>query len=272
MAYLIGDKVSSKPSKLLNVTYFFFGYVLALFWLNPISLDYNEKISAVLILGSAIGTFVYYVNPTELVMSFYLRIRKFNIKNFGKFLSPYDKEIKYNKTELLRSPLLKEDLTLITGAFLFAISILLSGRLLEIVGIHVPFYVFILLSLIMFAIGTKETRIFLRRKLDAVMYFYYYRGYENSVADELLASIEKRDWVGADNIVFRAMDKGSMFGQKGGICTNCNGAVRREGPFCSECGVALKVVCGKCGYPVLKEGQTCSPKYCAICGNEIFVP
>jgi hypothetical protein len=123
----------------------------------------------------------------------------------------------------------------------------------------------------MFAIAIRETRIFLRQKLDYITYYYYFRRIERPVADELLKSIVKRDWVGANTIVSRIVDKGSILALKGGICPNCK-EVRTDGKYCPECGCQLIIVCDKCGSSFLSEGQVKAPKFCAVCGKKILIP
>ena len=202
---------------------------------------------------------------------FCLRFKKWQYREFGKWYSINNKILKYDRVSILRSPFLKEDLAMLNGALLFALSILFSGELLKVVGINTEFSYFIPLSIIMGIVWIRETRNFMRHKLDYVTFYYHFKRNERPIAEELFGALKKRDWVGAGNIVDKANDKGYLCALKGGICKEC-GKIRNDGPFCYECGKRMVIVCEKCDRLILTEEVRAAqiiPTYCSNCGNEL---
>ena len=265
MSYTIPEVVLEKSSRILNITFVVFGYVLASYLISPLDLLFEQKLSSLLILGGVLGTFLYYLYPIERILALYLRIRKFDKIVFS---SSADKSFAYDKTEILSSPLLREDIAKITGAFFFSISLLLSERLLNIVQINLPLWTLVFSALVILAIGIWETRVFLRQKMDYVMYYLYFSRFERPVASELLDAIEKKDWPGAHNIINRSLYMGSIFAQRGGICFKCK-TIQTDGPYCSACGTLLISYCNECKSPIVREGAKEVPVYCLTCGKEL---
>jgi hypothetical protein len=271
MASLIGSEYEfDKPSRLINISYYFFGFALASVIIQATALSFNEKLSFILILGSAVGTFVYYVKPVERVMSVYLWIRDLNMVNFGKSFSATNKELKFDRRTLLGSPLLKEDLALVTGAYLFAVSIIFSIWLQGLVNLSIPAWIFVAISLVMWVVAIWETRLFLRQKVDCVLYYQYFKRFERPAAKEILDAIVNKDWVGALNIISRTSDRGSVFALQGGFCINCGGILRRDGPYCYNCGKPLIASCTHCRASIVREGIEKAPTFCFNCGKSLL--
>ena len=228
----------------------------------PIDIIFEQKISSLLILGGVLGTFLYYLNPVERVLAFYLHIRKLDTWEFITSSVTYT----YSKTKILQSPLLKEDLTRITGAFFFFISLLLSERLLSIVNINLPFWILVVSAVVILVIGIWETRVVLKEKMNYVIYYYFFVRFGRPFTSELLNAIEKKDWTGAHSIINRVLLEGSIYAARGGVCSKCKTIVT-EGSFCTECGMRLVSYCSECKASIVREGTATVPKYCFNCGK-----
>jgi len=267
MSYAIPEVVLEKPSRILNFTFVVFGYVLSSYLISPLDIIFEQKISSVLILGAALGTFLYYLNPVERGIAFYLLIRGFDKMTFESEFGA----LNYSRTEALNSPLLKEELAKITGAVFLFVSLLLSGNLLLLVNISLPLWILIALALPILSIAVWETRVLLREKMDYILWYYYFVIFERPFASEILKAIEAKDWIGAHNIVNRILMKRSIYVASGGVCPKCE-KILPPASFCTECGTPLVTYCSECKAAIVREGTTKVPVYCYRCGKKLKYP
>jgi len=266
------DNISiNKPSKALNFTFAIFGYVLAAYFVTSTSLAFEQKLSATLALGGILGISLFYIKPIErfVILLFLLSGKNIIIAEALKGGVP---GFVYKKSAILFSPLLAEERARINGAFFFSISLLLSGKLLEVIGFTLHGIILLLLSVPTFLIAISEGYHLATTKIETLAYYYYFTRLGRPIK-EIENAIKRTDWILASDLVINERYQTSILPNVPRIgamyCFKCNRAVD-GGSYCPDCGSSLIYHCKNCKAPlfITKDGH--APTYCNVCGKKLL--
>ena len=103
MSAVVAESVS-KPSRVYNLYYVIFGYVVAASLISPSKLELSDYILLVAIGGGFLGTFLFFIKPVKMLLYVYMNRR------FGASLTAFN------------SPYLSESKDKIAGGFYFTLS------------------------------------------------------------------------------------------------------------------------------------------------------
>lgn len=119
MAYAV-----QKPSRAYNLTYILFGYTAAsLFIKGYYEFSIQDMLALSVPIGSFIGAFLFYLKPELVLVDLLLRCLRTRSRPYDNLPVP---RIEVPLRRLLASSYLASTMAYITGAFYFAISILLA--------------------------------------------------------------------------------------------------------------------------------------------------
>jgi len=263
---MISDVIVGKPSKALNLVYVIFGYFLASFIISPLELSFEQKLSLVVIAGGIFGTFLFYIKPVE---RFILLLLVLSRTNKMEFYSEPGRKIVYKKTILFNSPMLAEERARINGAFFFSVSILLSGRLLELISLYIPFEVLAIISALMMFIAVWEGFDLVKEKIPALRWYYFFSYSGRPFTEDLRNSIERKDWIEVHEIISKDLQTGSIYATAGSLCLICKTIVESNGMYCPKCGQKLLTHCKSCHAALVVEETKEFPNYCLRCGKPV---
>jgi len=218
--------------------------------------------------GSFVGALVYYIKPIERAIALYFRLSK---RNSTGPETPFDEDyFPVYKSEALFSSLLREERTIINGAFFMAVGLLLSFGLLGSIGLSYVYPWLQILTVVLIVAGAWEIYTLVTRKMSLVL--FYYNNYNLSKNTPLMEkAIRAKDWIMADKI--REKDPELDDPNVGyreyipayGLCPKCLKV--RKGKYCTECGTMLNKRC-KCGSELVENPEDGYLKYCRSCGSE----
>ena len=263
------DITVSKPSKALNIVYLIFGYVAASA-IFPFGFSSTEQISIIIVVGSIIATFLYYTKPVEVVLYclfLFLRERKSGWTIFREYKKEPLLSSSEFKTGIFNSRFIAFEKAKITGAVFFAISLIISGRVLNVLEIPNLTYFLGLLSGPLWIVAVWEGYS-LWEKIRTIAFFYDFL-HEGQVAVDVLnnlrKAIEQKDWLEAKLIISNRFRLGTSLGI-GGLCLKCR-EVKVVGDHCDTCGRRLLAQCINCGN--LLNSLSSYPKFCPYCGKSV---
>jgi hypothetical protein len=255
-----------KPSRIHNLSYLFLGYYLSYVATFSLNLSFEEKLAFIGAFGSFVGALVYYIKPIERAIALYFRLSKRNITSPEE---PYDEEsYAVYKSEVLYSGFLREERTIINGAFFMAIGVFFSFGLLGSIGLSYVYPWLQILTGVLILAGAWEIFALITRKMPLVLFFYnYYNLSKNTPLME--KAIRAKDWILADKIKEKdsdLIDPNASFREyipAHGLCPKCLKV--RKGCYCTECGTKLNKRC-KCGNEFVEKPEDGYPEYCRHCG------
>jgi hypothetical protein len=263
MATLLIDK----PSRIHNLSYLLLGYYLSSVATFGLDLSFEQKLVFIGSFGSFIGALVYYIKPIERAMSLYFRLSK---KNCTSPNAPYDEECyAVYKSDVLFSSFLREERTIINGAFFMAIGLATSYWLLNSIGLSNYYPWLQIITLVLICAGAWEVRILMTTKMPLVLYFYNYYNLSKNIP-QLEKAIRSKDWIMAIKIKendpeFNDPDYSyKEYIPLFGLCTKCQKP--RKGVYCIECGTKIEKNC-KCGNRLVESIDDTYPKFCIYCGK-----
>lgn len=258
MSQPIGELIETKPSKLFNLVYFLFGYILASAFVPSVGFD-AQGLLVIGIVAGAIGTFLFYARPIERVLLLALLLW-----NKGdRFSWPQG-----GLSGTFGSVLLQNAKEKILGGGYFFLSLQLlvfSGRL----STHAPKWleaILLAFSAVPLIVAYYEASGFPLKLHILATYYRSLGGNEDAeLATSLSDALRRRDWLAARNIVVQSSFLAST-GPHGGLCPFCE-TLTPNAHYCPNCNFALIRLCGRCGFMFSK--QTEFVMFCPMCGESI---
>jgi hypothetical protein len=254
-----------------NLSYILFGYYFVTLLSYQQNLTVEEQSMIIILFGSFLGTFIYYVKPIERIISFYLRRGKNNKIDYDE--NP-DYTFYVYKTQVLYSPYLQDERVIINGAFFLGLGLLISNGVLSKYSLGNLYLVSVAFAITLFTVGLLEIHDLLDRKLGTLMFFYGFYNRSKRI-EELRASLNAKDWIQADRIV---ADQSYLFDYKDNYdkpisyCPKCLKRVTDDaGKYCINCGSILTTTCPSCKNSLYSQ-QEGIPRYCPHCGVDLTKP
>lgn len=221
--------------------------------------------------GSIIATSLFYIKPIERALLVIFSIWQKHEGGGSLFGKLTQKEatmtpIYLTPRDVFNSPMIAYDKMKINGAIFFSVSILISGRVLDLIGLPQPQLFLILFSLPTLLVACWEG-FNLWKKVNVLVFFYdFLRSREPiKITDTLREAIKQEDWLEASIIITNRYSLRAAFGE-GGLCLKCK-TTKSAGSYCNDCGQRLLSSCPNCRAKL--GGMETFPKHCPYCGKSI---
>jgi len=267
-----------KPSPIHNLSYVFLGYYLSLLITFDLNLSYEQRITFIAMLGSFVGTLIYYIKPIERTISLYFRMTKTDATYPDELVTTQELVKPVFKSGILYSRYLQDERTMINGAFFLSIGISTSYKLLESIGLSNLYWYLQIFTVALICVGIWDIHILISRKMPILVFFFNYYNFSKNIP-ELIRAIESKDWIQAEKIIEKEphLTEPELYATyyqseepRKGICPKCRKI--KGGTYCIECGEKIVKICLKCGVPVLRtDEEEVYPTFCRYCGAKIEV-
>lgn len=268
---VFADVEVSRPPKALNIVYILFGYAVASVLL-PRNADALTQVATTVLVGGILSTFFFYLKPVERTLFvFFVFMKRWEIRHGATWFNDKRFPDVTNSLTLLRevynSPVIAFEKMSVTGAVFFSMSIMISGKGLDYVGLPQPFFVLLVASFPTLAIAIWESyTLWGRMHVLAAFYTFVHEGeLESPFMSSLKKAIDGKDWFEARLIISSRLKRGAVLGV-GGLCIKCN-TIKSFGDHCEICGRRLLGYCPNCGNRL--AGLSSFPKFCPYCGQSI---
>jgi hypothetical protein len=265
----IQNIISSKSSRLVNLSYFLYGYYFITLVSYQVVLTTEEQALIISLFGSFLGALIFYIKPVERLMSSYQKFLRFNKIEFEDYM---DASYPVYKNELIYSRFLQDERLKISGAFFLGIGLVLSNGLLLRYNLSNYYYILVFSAVVLTIVGIQDMHILLTKKIPTVTFYYGFYNTSKRI-NEIKDAMDLKDWIQAERIV---ADESYLYEQDHSVhlnpvsyCPHCRIRVEAEpGKFCINCGTTLMLTCPHCGNSIISQ-QEGIPSYCPECGKKL---